>query len=514
MAFTIGSALLSAGNLANSIIGGSKAASSAKEANAIAREQLALQRQVAEWNMQQAALTRPYMQKGYESVLDRASPTYDLAKTTASNIDSRGMDAVNRNLDSISDINAFINMMKARSDDARFLSRTDGAQAEQDAINAQLTGRNATNDRLALENRDNAQAVATRNANEQRFLQQYQMGRQATIDDLVMADRNRTLADTAQLRSDLDAAESRLGQRVAPKTYSDTDIQRESEIRGQEARFAVDRAATAASSANEAGLISKGIDSSSTGADSRTMMAARLAPLYQQAYSTSRNDALNYIKGLQGVEATSMANDNAYRNATLNEIISNALAPLTAERGLATSGQQLNIGPVQEAAVQPTGINANYLNMLRTDPTTWAGLYNQGTASSNSNILGGYNASSNASNLINGLLSNMATGSNASIGNMTNVLNTLTTLAANAGTGSRVNPTDPSGAINYSNAANTTSANANSAIGTTLGNFMTKNESGLRSIGDLFGGLFGRSPSGNEVTGIPGDPNPGGLGGG
>jgi hypothetical protein len=503
MAFTIGAALLSAGNLANSIIGGNKADKNAKEANAIAREQLALQRQITQWNMEQAALTRPYMQQGYESVLDRATPTYDLAKTTATNTDARGMDAVNRNLGTISNINDFINMMKAHANDPNYLGRLDNSEAARAAINAQLDARNTTNDRLALENRANAQDVANLNENEQRLLQQYLKGRQANIDDLVMADRNRTLADTGQLRSDLIAAESRLGQRVAPKTYTDADIQRESEIRGQEARFAVDRAANVASSANEAGLIRNGIDASSTGADSRATIAARLAPLYQQAYTNSRNDALNYIKGLQGVETTSMANDNAYRNATLNEIISNALAPLTAEKGLATSGQQLGIGAVQKGTVAQTGINTNYVTPLNTDPTTWAGLYNQGTNATNSNILGGYNASSSASGLINNLLSNMTSGENGSIQNMTQVLSALNALAANAGTGSRVTPNDPSSSVSFSNAANTTAANANSAIGTALGSFATKNGEKIGSgLDSLFGRLFGSGNGGSGGSGV------------
>jgi hypothetical protein len=501
-----GSLIVGAAGLANSIIGGNKAAKNAKEANAIARENLALQREVANFGMESARLARPYMQKGYETVLDRAAPTYDLARTVAANNESRGMEAVSRNLGTISDINDFIEMMKSRSNDANFLSRLDKSEADRAAINALIAGRNATNDRLALENRDNAQAVANLNENEQRLLQRYLMSRQATIDDAVLADRTRTLDTTGQLRSDLAAAEAQLGQRLAPKTYTDADIQRESEIRGQEARFAVDRAATVASSANEAGLIAKGIDASSTGADSRATIAARLAPLYQQAYTTSRNDALNYIKGLQGVETSSMSNDNAYRTATLNEIINSALAPLTAEKGLATSGQQLGVGAVQKATVNPTGINTNYVAPLTTDPTTWGGLYNQGTTANNSNIISGYNTANTTSGLINTLLSNITSGSNASIANMTGVLNALNSLTANAGNGSRVNPVDPSASVSFSNAANTTSANANSAIGTSLGNFMTKNGdtlgSGANSIGNFLSGLFGGGSGGSGGSGV------------
>lgn len=365
MAFSAIAAAASAVSAATGVAGAISGSRNAGRSNAVAMQSLALEREIAQHNMETARWARP--------VADRYLDWNEEMRVRATDAFSRTLDA---------------------SDTSRFFSdaiwgRQDRAAAIEDLIRGSLFGQNATNNALSLEARDYMRRVAGSNFDEARgvnalnFNQQLRVfdmmrGRQDIVDaaaardrdsqasllarerafdeerlafetDEAMRDRRRLLDRAQGFRERLDDTMQGLGQLAPRRQFTQEDVIREGDIRAQEARLSVDRAARMAASANEAALISAGVDSSTTGLERRAELAARIAPMYEEAYRRARDSALGYVSGQQQLEANTQQMEMERRRQVLQEVIEGALNPIRVEQAL--PGLPQGVGRVRSASV-------------------------------------------------------------------------------------------------------------------------------------------------------------------
>lgn len=135
---------------------------------------------------------------------------------------------------------------------------------------------------------------------------QFQLEQLQRTQQLAMEDRNRDLATRARYDEALggytDAITNtlrELGALPDAPQLSREEIAAEEMRRRDLYERAIDRAADRASSQNEAALIRGGTDASTTGALRRAEVAAKIAPLYEEAYKRAGDDALKYMVGVR-----------------------------------------------------------------------------------------------------------------------------------------------------------------------------------------------------------------------
>lgn len=163
-----------------------------------------------------------------------------------------------------------------------------------------------------------------------------------------MQDRDRILGRTGQMYDDLQAARGEMGDIAPTRQFTEADIDGEAQRRAGIYGSAVDRAVDRIASVNEAGLIRRGVDRSSTGDAARSTIAERVAPLYEDAYRRAADDALRYITGMQGTLYAGADQEMERRSRALAEITGIYGAPLQFESRLpelrSAQGPIMNIG--------------------------------------------------------------------------------------------------------------------------------------------------------------------------
>lgn len=183
-------------------------------------------------------------------------------------------------------------------------------------------------------------------------LQQYErmMGIANEERDFAIRRQEDILREAGLLQDNLQVALKGLGDMPEIRQYGEKDV------REAEADFydhyleGADRAADRLASTNEAGLIRAGVDVSSTGDSARRrLLQEQLVPLYSQARMQARNDALQWITGLQENELAYNEAERARRGRVLEELTGVNSQRLEALQGLrdlpsATRGDYLQLG--------------------------------------------------------------------------------------------------------------------------------------------------------------------------
>ena len=131
--------------------------------------------------------------------------------------------------------------------------------------------------------------------------------------------RNQILNQIYGLQNELTGVQSQLGAVPEIAQITEADIAREIERRTAQNISDVDRAATAVASVNEADLIRKGIDLSSTGSARRADIAGQLAAEYQNARARAYDDAMAYITGKSQTMSQNVGDIIDRRSAILGE---------------------------------------------------------------------------------------------------------------------------------------------------------------------------------------------------
>ena len=144
-----------------------------------------------------------------------------------------------------------------------------------------------------------------------------------------------------------------------------------------------DRAADRLSSVNEADLIRRGVDNSTTGDSSRRrLLQEQLTPLYNNARNQARQDGMGYVSNLQNNEISAFNADVSSRAAAIEEkirgkegllqVMRDMRNPVTAQtNGWASLGTGNNGGSVRSSAGDfraPLNINSNVMQQRNYTP--------------------------------------------------------------------------------------------------------------------------------------------------
>lgn len=132
--------------------------------------------------------------------------------------------------------------------------------------------------------------------------------------------QQRIMREANMLRDTIDETLASFGDLPLPKRYGESDIQSAESEFYQGFLSDADRAADRIASVNEAGLIRGGVDQSTTGDSSRReLLQTQIIPLYQTARNRARQEALQYVSGLQENEANAFNTQVGARAAAIDE---------------------------------------------------------------------------------------------------------------------------------------------------------------------------------------------------
>lgn len=324
------SAILAGGQLLGGLFGASKASKQAKQAAALQREQLALQRRQVEEQERYARLSWDMMvdeneyQRSWEQqnrLLNEQERAFELENI------SQYRDA---SLDLYSDDVA--RQVEADREAARI--RT--LRLEQLTRNQSITEQERN---FALSELKKAQAIAEgerdedlqryyeeRSQKEQErgyFLDQYDQQRNVAREEknMDLAVRERYTDQLGGMQDAIRNASRSLGFMPEAPEIDPAELEREILRRTNDYQADVDRAGDRVASQNEANLIRSGIDASTAGDSRRGDVAARLASEYKDARNRAYQDALNYISGKQDLMMKDFNADLGRRQSYLNEVM-------------------------------------------------------------------------------------------------------------------------------------------------------------------------------------------------
>lgn len=188
--------------------------------------------------------------------------------------------------------------------------------------------------------------------------------------------RQENVLNQAQGVSDeLGALWDRLGTPVEARRLTEKDLLDKQNQLADQYIGDVDRAVTRIASINEAGLMGRGVDRSSTGdAYRKRVLTEQAAPMYQQARTKAQADALQYISGLANTLHGEEDQGFKYRAGLANEI-TGQLAPLTTMNQVASAPTATSYAYSQ----LPTGIlerNLVSANNYQAPVAMGTGVYN------------------------------------------------------------------------------------------------------------------------------------------
>jgi len=161
---------------------------------------------------------------------------------------------------------------------------------------------------LEYQNRINEYEKQNGIANKER---QFEIDRQSKI-----------LGQANTLSNEIDSTIYSFGDLERVKRYDEGDIDQATNDFYAGYQQDADRAADRLSSVNEADLIRRGMDSSTTGDSSRRrLLQEQLVPLYNSARSRARQDGMGYVSNLQNNEINAFNADVSSRAAAIEEKI-------------------------------------------------------------------------------------------------------------------------------------------------------------------------------------------------